>query len=359
MPILPFLVPYLVPLCILLCYLRGGSWAFGVVLWIYLAVPWLDVLLNRVLGLPEPDPRPAIDPGLLGRLALRLWAPTQAALLLWALIVLRTESASLLDSWVVACDLGFAGGVIGITVAHELSHSRWAWDRRLAETLMTLCTYPHFCIEHIHGHHRRVATPCDPATARAGENLYAFLLRCVPGSLCSAWRLEARRLRLSRGHVWSSRNRMLRYAVALAGLYALVGWGFGPRGVFFLAAQSLVSVFLFEAVNYVQHYGLTRRQVGSGRYEPVRPWHSWNFSHRLSNWLLFNLGRHADHHCRARLPYHALRDCSDAPQLPAGYFAMVVLALFPPLWQAVMDPRLRAWQERHGVLRTTSQTEPT
>jgi alkane 1-monooxygenase len=252
------------------------------------------------------------------------------------------------DCWVVACDLGFAGGIIGITVAHELSHARSAWDRRLAEALMTLCSYPHFCIEHVHGHHRNVGTPGDPATARAGENLYAFLLRCVPGGVRSAWRLEARRLRLRRLPAWSVRNRMFRYAVSLAGLYALVGWGFGLPGVFFFAAQGLVSVFLLEAVNYVQHYGLMRRPAGPGRYEPVRPWHSWNFGHRLSNWLLFNLGRHSDHHCRARSPYHALRDCGDAPQLPAGYFAMVVLALFPPLWQAVMGPRLRDWQARHG-----------
>jgi alkane 1-monooxygenase len=345
---LPFLLPYLVPLSILLCYLHGGAWAFGVVAWVYLAVPWLDALLGRLLGRPEPVPAPAPDPGLVGRLALRLWAPTQAGLLLWGLVVLRTESASLLDCWVVACDLGFAGGVIGITVAHELSHGRSAWDRRLAELLMTLCSYPHFCIEHVHGHHRRVATSADPATARAGESLYAFLLRCVPGSVASAWRLETRRLRLRRRAVWSAGNRMLRYAAALAGLYALIGWAFGPRGVFFFAAQGLVSAFLFEAVNYVQHYGLTRRRVAPGRYEPVRPCHSWNFSHRLSNWMLFNLGRHSDHHCRARLPYHALRDCPDAPQLPAGYFAMVVLALFPPLWQAVMGPRLRAWQEQYG-----------
>jgi alkane 1-monooxygenase len=329
--------------------LHEGSWAFGVTAWIYLAVPTLDALLNRLLGRPVLlGPLPPPDPGVVGRLALRLWAPTQAALLLWALVVLERTSASLLDVWALALDLGFAGGVIGITVAHELSHCRSAWDRRLAEGLMTLSSYPHFCIEHVHGHHRNVATPGDPATARAGESLYAFLLRCVPGGVANAWRLEARRLRRRKVPVWSFHNRMFRYAATLALLYGLVGWWFGLRGVFFFAAQGAVSVFLLEAVNYVQHYGLTRRELAPGRFEPVRPWHSWNFNHRLSNWLLFNLGRHSDHHCKARLPYHALSDHREAPQLPAGYFAMVLLALFPPVWQAVMDPNVRAWQQLYA-----------
>jgi alkane 1-monooxygenase len=355
---LPFLLPYTVPLSILLCSVRGGPWAFGVVAWIYLAVPWLDVLLGRPPGVPMPDAPPAPGPGALARWALRLWAPTQAALVLWALVVLKTRSASLVDCWVLACDLGLAGGVIGITVAHELCHSRSPWDRRLAELLMLASSYPHFCIQHVHGHHRNVATPGDPATARAGESLYAFLCRCVPGGVRGAWRLEARRLRMRRSPVWSVRNRMFGYATILAAVYALVAWGFGPRGVFFFAAQGAVAVFLLEAINYVQHYGLTRRQVVRGRYEPVRPWHAWNFSHRLSNWLLFNLGRHSDHHCRARLPFHALRDRPEAPQLPAGYFAMVLLALFPPLWQAVMDPRVRSWRQRYGHDAALSPTEP-
>ena len=221
-----------------------------------------------------------------------------------------------------------AGGIFGVTAAHELMHRRGPWPRAGAAFLLSLFSYPHFCIEHVQGHHRNVGTRRDPATARLGESLYAFLPRGVIGGFRGAWRIESRRLR----------NRLVWQYALLAGLYGIVGYALGGNGILVLAVQAAVAIFLLETLNYVGHYGLVRRVMAPGRYEPVQQQHSWNSSHRVSNWLLFNVGRHSDHHCEPDRGYLSLKHESGAPQLPGGYFAMFVLALFPPLWRRIMDP---------------------
>jgi alkane 1-monooxygenase len=232
-------------------------------------------------------------------------------------------------------------------VAHELVHRSGKFERALAEVLMMQVSYTHFCIEHVLGHHANVATPRDPATARAGESFYAFLPRTVFGGVASAWCIEAVRMKRGGRPVFSLGNRMLRYAAELILLYGVAALLFGAGGVLFLAAQSIVAFTMLEVVNYLEHYGLQRREVRPGRFEPTRPYHSWNSSHRVTNWFLFNLGRHSDHHAAAGRRFHTLRHFEEAPQLPIGYAAIFVLALVPPLWRRVMDPRLADWRARY------------
>jgi alkane 1-monooxygenase len=343
--VLPFLLPYVILLSVVICYEYGGLWAFAIVHVVYLASPLFDLLLGRDKSALAPSQGRNWSGSRLCRLGLWLWAPTQAAFIAWALAVVSRENLGALECWALACSLGLTGGIVGFTVAHELAHGPGWWDRLLADLLATLSSYPHFASEHMGGHHREVGTAADTATARPGENLYAFLCRRIPGGLACALRLEARRLgRPFRG----MRNRFWRYGLQLLIVYLAVGFFFGTRGVLVFAAQSLVAVFLLETINYVQHYGLKRREVSPGRFEPVRPWHSWDSSHRFSNALSFNLGRHSDHHCRTERPYQDLRPCPEAPQLPSGYAAMAILAYFPPLWHLMIDRRLRAWREKHG-----------
>jgi alkane 1-monooxygenase len=134
---------------------------------------------------------------------------------------------------------------------------------------------------------------------------------------------------------------MLRYLLNSLALHFLIGATFGAPGVLLFVLQAVVSVGVLEIINYVEHYGLTRREVAPGRYERVLPQHSWNSDHRISNWLLFNVPRHSHHHIEPRLAYASIQHIEDAPQLPAGYFAMFILALFPPLWRRIMDPLVR------------------
>ena len=334
----PFLLPFLFPLLVITGYLTHQFWTFQTVIWIYLLGPFVDVLLGA-----DTTTRVSNDEiGGFWRFILWLWIPAEAAILLCGLLATAQHFSSSARAWQllisVAIGCGTAGGMFGVTIAHELLHRASRFERSLAAALMTLLNYPHFCIEHLHGHHRNVGTPADPATARLGESIYAFYARSVSGGLRSAWCTEASRLRAAAETVWHPRNRMLRYGLSLLALYAVIAGFFGWPGVVFFVLQGLVAFSIFEAINYVEHYGLTRREIAPGRYQPVGPEHSWNSSHRFTNWLLFNVARHSDHHCEAGRNYLALRHCDDAPQLPAGYFAMFVLALFPPLWRQIMDP---------------------
>jgi alkane 1-monooxygenase len=227
-------------------------------------------------------------------------------------------------------------------------HRKTKLHRAGAEILMTSVSYTHFCVEHVLGHHRKVATAEDPATSRFGESFYRFYPRTLIGSLVSAWRLEGERCRKRGISAWSLRNRRTRYALVLAAVYAGVGLAFGPLGLGLFIAQGVVAFSLLEAINYIEHYGLTRRRLASGRFERVRPEHSWNSAHRVSNWYLFNLARHSDHHYLASREYDRLRHHGSAPQLPSGYAAMVLAALVPPLWFRIMNPRVEAWNARQG-----------
>ena len=128
-----------------------------------------------------------------------------------------------------------------------------------------------------------------------------------------------------------------------AGLAVLFGLLFGWMGVLFFLGQSFVAAFTLEVINYIEHYGLHRRVLENGRYERVTPAHSWNSNYFLTNLALFQLQRHSDHHAFPKRRYPILRHQPDAPQLPGGYSAMFVLALCPPLWRRVIDPRVASW----------------
>merc|ERR1712232_546806 len=91
-------------------------------------------------------------------------------------------------------------------------------------------------------------------------------------------------------------------------------------------------------VNYIEHYGLARKKLEDGNYEPVNPTHSWNSAHWFSNTLLFKLQRHSDHHTFPQRPFQLLRNFEESPQLPTGYLGMLALACFPPVFFKIMDP---------------------
>ncbi|MBC8068008.1 MAG: alkane 1-monooxygenase [Deltaproteobacteria bacterium] len=346
----PYFVVLLIPL-VLVLGVAGGSWFAGAgIAFVFVATPLLDRLLGRRL---DNDGTEGTARRRVQDLPLLLWVLVQLSVTVWIVDRLATQPGSALEQTLAIVSLGLMTGGAGITVAHELMHRSARFERGLAELLMTAVSYPHFCIEHVHGHHRHVATPLDPASSRLGESAYGFLPRTLLGGLRSAWRIEAERMRRSGHAVIGPRNRMLRYAAVQLVMYAAIAACWGERGVLVWAAQAAIAVVLLELVNYVEHYGLARAPVGEGRYERTQPWHSWNASERFSNWMLFNLQRHSDHHFLAARPYEKLRHYDDVPQLPAGYATMVLLALVPPLWRRVMDPRVAAAARHRGGERTS------
>lgn len=352
-PWLPFGLACLVPLLgLAVALVPQGALLAALPLLLFGLVPLLDLWCGRSVGTLTPETAAALPR--LGRfdLWLWLWVPLH-----WAAVGvsvanmeerLATGTHTLLELGLLAVSVGMVGA-LGINVAHELMHRRGRAERALAEVLMMATSYTHFCVEHVLGHHRNVATPTDPATSRLGESAWAFLPRTILGGMRSAWRLEGERARRT-GEAGTLRDRRLRYPLALALLWVAIGVGLGPWALVFFVAQGAVGVTLLELVNYVEHYGLSRRLVGPGVYERTTPFHSWNSSERVTNWLLFHLERHADHHAYASRPYFALRHVDDSPQLPTGYAGMLLLAMIPPLWRRVMDPRVHAWRERQHQL---------
>jgi alkane 1-monooxygenase len=229
---------------------------------------------------------------------------------------------------------------IAINTAHELGHKRASLERWLSRVALAQSGYGHFFIEHNRGHHVRVATPEDPASARLGESFYAFLPRTVIGSLRSAWHLERIRLERMEKGPWSLRNDILGAWAMTVVLYGALVAGFGLVVAPYLLIQAVLGFSLLEVVNYLEHYGLLRQKADDGRYERTRAEHSWNSNNVASNVLLYHLQRHSDHHANPIRRYQALRHVEDAPQLPTGYAGMIVLAVIPPVWRRVMDHRV-------------------
>lgn len=284
------------------------------------------------------------------RLVTLIWVPLQLITIFGIMIyVTRSHHLHLAEQWALFAGLGILSGTIGITYAHELMHQRPKIERWAADILLASVLYSHFRSEHLLVHHRHVATPRDPVTARFGEGFYHFFVRVLRECAVSAFRAEAAML-ARKGKPWTDRsNPYWRYWALQIGFillaYVIGGWW----GVFLFATQAFWAIFQLELVNYVEHYGLSRKYLGDGKYEHVKPRHSWNAAYQASNWLLINLQRHSDHHYKPDRRYPLLQTYGDdeAPQLPFGYPVMTMLALSPTLWRRAMNPRVQAWRERY------------
>ncbi|MCO8588067.1 alkane 1-monooxygenase [Burkholderia multivorans] len=312
----------------------GPLFAFGV-------IPVLDTLIGDDRDNPPEDVVPHLERERYYRLIVYLATLVEYVAFFMCVRIVGTHGLAWYDYVGFALSLGAATG-ISINTAHELGHKTNRFERWLAKITLAPVAYGHFFVEHNRGHHVRVATAEDPASARYGESFWAFLPRTVVGSVRSAWRLERTRLaRLGRSP-WTWRNEVL-HAWAMT----VVVWGFaiaigGVVAIPFLVIQAVYGASLLEVVNYVEHYGLGRRRLPNGRYERCTPQHSWNSNHVVTNLFLYQLQRHADHHANPTRSYQALRHFDDAPQLPAGYATMILLAYVPPLWYRVMNPRVVA-----------------
>ncbi len=322
-------------------------WWIGPLL-VYVMVPTLDLFVGPDGENPPDELVEALENDRYYRYCTYIYLPFQFASLVFACYLWSADNLSWLgiDGGLgIASKIGLALSVgvvagIGINTAHELGHKKVELERRLSRIALAQSFYGHFYIEHNRGHHVRVATPEDPASARFGESFWAFLPRTVIGSVRSAWRLERARLERLGKPVWSLRNDVLSAwalsVVLFGGLIAVFGIGIAP----YLVIQAVFGFALLEAVNYLEHYGLLRQRTANGRYERCSPAHSWNSDHLVTNIFLYHLQRHSDHHANPTRRYQTLRSMEMSPNLPAGYATMIGLAYIPPLWRKVMDHRV-------------------
>jgi len=270
---------------------------------------------------------------------LYIMLPAQFILLFVFLQSIQAPELLLIDKIGRISSMGILCGVIGINVAHELGHRNTWYEQLMAKMLLLSSLYMHFFIEHNKGHHRNVSTKEDPASARFGEVLYLFWFRSVLYSYISAWRIEIEKLKKLGKPFLSLKNEMLIFQLIQVGFILAIGlvYGWIIMGYFIMAA--VIGFLLLETVNYIEHYGLERKQKGSA-YERVMPHHSWNSDHIVGRVVLFELSRHSDHHFIASRKYQILRHIDESPQMPTGYPGMMLLATFPPLWFKIMNPKI-------------------
>ncbi len=316
----------------------GIFWFFGPIL-VFVVFPLLDAIVGMDAENPPDSTIKWLEQDRYYRWCTYVFIPLQYAGLVFACWLWAEGGLSTVESIGLALTMGTVSG-IAINTAHELGHKRASLEKWLSKVALAQSGYGHFFIEHNRGHHVRVATPEDPASARMGESFWAFLPRTVSGSLGSAWGLERTRLARLERSPWSIHNDILQAWAMTVGLFAVLAVAFGPVVLPYLLLQAVVGFSLLEVVNYLEHYGLRRQKREDGRYERCLPEHSWNSNNVASNVLLYHLQRHSDHHANPTRRYQALRHVDQAPQLPTGYAGMIVLAWFPPLWRRVMDRRL-------------------
>ena len=339
---LRYLAAYLIPLS---CFvgLYFGGWASPGSLYIgFLLVPVIELFVpasprrEEEAVLQTKSKLPFFDN------LLYLNVPVLYLVVAYFVWVLGLGEMTTFETIFSVINVGIVLGVCGINVAHELGHREDSFARWMSRLLLIPALYSHFTLEHNHGHHLEVATPEDPATAVKDEPVYRFYYRSVVQGYLNAWKIgNAMRIAAGRPE-WMNEVLLGHVAqfVLLAFVTVLTGWS----GLIAYICAALVGIISLESVNYIEHYGLVRKRLASGRFEAMSESHSWNSNHELGRIMLFELVRHADHHYQTTRKYQALRHLDKSPQLPFGYPMSIILALVPPLWFSIMNPRVEQLQ---------------
>jgi alkane 1-monooxygenase len=308
-------------------------------LFIHGVIPTLDKLIGEDTENPPLDAIADLEADPYYSRIVKLFIPLQYATNVYGGYLASRKGTSVADQVLLGTLVGMVNG-IAINTAHELSHKNGRLEHYLSHLALAPSGYNHFRIEHPYGHHRRVATPEDPASSRLGETFWKFLPRTVIGSFKSAIEIEKKRLERKKLPFFCKENELI-HGWAMSAIYhGLMFKKFGMRSVPFQLTQATYAVTLFEAVNYIEHYGLKREKKENGQYERTLPEHSWNNNNLVTNLFLYQLQRHSDHHAYPTRSFQTLRHFENAPQLPAGYGAMLLPAFIPTWWSKIMDDRV-------------------
>jgi alkane 1-monooxygenase len=338
---LKYLLPFIFFFGAILSFNTKG-WA----VWLPLLLAWVIIPLLELLIKPNPANMSAAEEELAKRnrtydFLLYLIVIFQYASLYEFLDSMKNDILPWYDTAGRIFVMGLLCGTFGINAGHELGHRVNKFEQTLAKALLLTSLYMHFFTEHNKGHHKRVATPDDPSSARFGEPVYTFYFRTIIFSYLSAWHISNEELRKKGKPVISIDNEMLLFHLIQAVFIATIFFVFGGLVTLYFLAAALIGILLLETVNYIEHYGLQRKATTEGKYERAMPEHSWNSDHVLGRLILFELSRHSDHHYMASRKYQVLRHHENAPQMPTGYPGMMLLSLMPPLWFYIMNRRIK------------------
>lgn len=313
--------------------------ALGGPLLLHVIIPSIDSIVGKDSNNPNDDQITSLVNDPYYDRIVKLFIPLQMAANLFAGYVVSRKDTSFVDQLLLGISMGAING-IGVNTAHELSHRPNKKDHYFSHATLMPLFYNHFRVEHPYGHHKRAATPEDPASSKMGETFYEFWPRTVFGGLKSAVEIEKNRLKRKGLSFFSKENELLQGWAMSAGFHATMLKLFGKDVIPYLVTQAFYGVSLFEIINYIEHYGLMRDKKQDGTYTRTMPEHSWNNNNITTNLFLYQLQRHSDHHAYPTRPFQALRNFDEAPELPSGYATMLLPALIPSLWFKMMDKRV-------------------
>ena len=318
----------------------GGFYNYLAVVFTFVFIPLLEIIVKKSdeKYTDEEKKNRNLDPFF--DLLLYLNIPIVFGIFFFSLEKLAIAS-SVYDIIGIILSASIVMATNGINVGHELGHRKSLIARTCSKLLYLPCQYMHFYIEHNFGHHINVATPEDPATARYKQTVYSFWITSVIRTYVSAWEIQLKLLKVSKRSFFSIKNDMVFYTFFQLLFLVFIYYNFGLYLTLLSIVMSIVSFLFLETINYVEHYGLLRKKEPSGRYERVKPYHSWNSNHTIGRIVLYELTRHSDHHFKSSKKYQVLESLDECPHLPHGYPTSILISLIPPLWFSIMNPLVR------------------
>jgi alkane 1-monooxygenase len=337
---LKYLMSYSIALFAFIGISLGGFYNYLAVIFTFVFIPVLEIIVRKSNEkyTDEEKKNRNLDPFF--DLLLYLNIPIVFGIFFFSLEKLALAS-SVYDIIGIILSASIVMATNGINVGHELGHRKSLIARTCSKLLYLPCQYMHFYIEHNFGHHINVATPEDPATARYKQTVYSFWITSVIRTYVSAWEIQLKLLKVSKRSFFSFKNDMVFYTLFQLSFLVFIYYNFGLYLTLLSIVMSVVSFLFLETINYVEHYGLLRKKEPSGRYERVKPHHSWNSNHTIGRIVLYELTRHSDHHFKSSKKYQVLESLDECPHLPHGYPTSILISLIPPLWFSIMNPLVR------------------
>ena len=334
---LKYLMSYSIAVTAFIGILVGGPYVYLTVVYTFIFIPILESNTKEYINEYSDDEKKSRNLDPFFDFLLYLNIPIVYGIFFVSLNTLvHSNSISEIIGIILSASIVMATN--GINVGHELGHRKSLFSRTCSKLLYLPCQYMHFFIEHNYGHHINVATPNDPATAKYKQNLYSFWISSVTKTYISAWRIQLKLLRVSKLSFLSLKNDMIFYTLFQISFLIFIYLNYGLIITIYSLFMSVVSFLFLETINYVEHYGLLRKINSNGRYERVKPHHSWNSNHTIGRITLYELTRHSDHHFKSSKKYQVLESIEDSPQLPYGYPTSILISFFPPLWFKIMNP---------------------
>lgn len=335
-----YLWAYSIPLVGILCIFQQGLWSYFLLVFVFVLIPILEYILPLDHSNYSEEEKEKRLKNKLFDWLLYLNVLIVYGSLFFTFTIVQTKSLHLYELIGIVLSLGIILGSNGINVAHELGHRKKRYERILGKLLLIPSHYTHFFIEHNHGHHLDVSTPDDPSTAKYNQSLYSFWWQSVSGTYIKAWKIQKKINKIDTISFFSPKNDMFWFTIIQITYLISLYYFFGLKVLFVGILAGIVGFLLLETINYIEHYGLKRKKIPSGRYERVSEKHSWNSNHILGRIILYELTRHSDHHYKSTKEYQILECHEESPQLPFGYPTSMVLSFIPPLWYSIMNKRI-------------------